>query len=141
MDIRQITDTYAVSPQIEPADCAALAEAGFRSVICNRPDGENPPALHAAALREAAEAAGLTFIENPMSGMALSPEIVACQAEALAAADGPVLAYCRSGTRSTVIWAFGAASTLPISEITDAAARAGYDLSGMVPQLELMAKG
>lgn len=141
MDIRTLTDSYSVSPQIEPSDCAALAEAGFTTIICNRPDAENPAPLQTEAMRAAAEAAGLTFVDNPVFGGTMSPENVELQASAVAEATGPVFAYCRSGTRSTIVWAFGAAATTPIPEIMAAAEKGGYDLSGMASQLEMMSKG
>jgi uncharacterized protein (TIGR01244 family) len=65
---KQIVDGYAVTPQLEPADMAALAENGVTTVICNRPDAENPPGLQAAAMQQAAEAAGLAFVFNPVTG-------------------------------------------------------------------------
>ena len=141
MDIRHLTPDYAVSPQIEPSDCTALAQAGFKTIICNRPDMEVPPSLQANAMRAAAEAAGLTFIENPVHGMSLTPDNVELQTTTVAEANGPVFAYCRSGTRSTIVWAFGAAATTPIDQITQAASKAGYDLSGMASQLAMMSKG
>lgn len=141
MDIRHLTPNYAVSPQIEPSDCAALAEAGFTTLICNRPDMEVPPPLQASAMRAAAEAAGLSFVDNPVFGASLSPENVEIQSTTLAEATGPVFAYCRSGTRCTIVWAFGAAATTPVDQITQAASQAGYDLSGMASQLAMMSKG
>lgn len=140
MEIRKLTDTYAVSPQIEPSDCALLAEAGYTTIICNRPDAEIPPALHAEVIRQAAEAAGLIFVNNPVMGASLTPENVELQSSATQTATGPVFAYCRSGTRSTIVWAFGAAAHMPIADITSAATQAGYDLSGLAPQLEMMSK-
>ncbi len=141
MDIRKLTDSYSVSPQIEPSDCAALAQAGYTTIICNRPDAENPAPLQVDAMRTAAEAAGLTFVDNPVFGGTMTPENVEQQANAVAASEGPVFAYCRSGTRSTIVWAFGKAATTPIPEIMEAAAKGGYDLSGMAPQLDMMSKG
>jgi len=139
MEIRRITDSYAVSPQISPEDCSALAAEGFTTVICNRPDTENPPELHSAAVEAAAQAAGLTFVDNPISGGGISQQNVALQKETVDAATGPVFAYCRTGTRSTYVWAFGAAGTLPSDEIISAAGQAGYDLAGLRGQLDQMA--
>ena len=83
MDIRQITPDYAVSPQIEPADIAAIKAAGFRTVICNRPDEEVTAELGAAAMRDAAEAAGLAFVDNPVNGAAHSTPIAKSRVTAL----------------------------------------------------------
>ena len=129
MDIRPVADGYAVSPQIDPHDVPAIAEAGYRTIVCNRPDSEVPMELQADVVRTAAEAAGLRFVELPATHATITPELVAAQRDALA--EGPVLAYCASGTRSTIIWALGQKDAREASEIVELAARAGYDLSGL----------
>ena len=139
MDIRPLSDAYAVSPQIEPGDVPGIAQAGFATVICNRPDAEVPPALHAARLRAAVEGAGLRFVELPAVHGGIDDALVEAQREA--AAGGPTLAYCASGTRSSVIWALGEAGRRPAGEILADAARAGYDLSALGPRLEGEAAG
>jgi uncharacterized protein (TIGR01244 family) len=133
MDIRPITPAYAVSPQIAPEDVPAIAAQGFRTVICNRPDEEVPVELSAQVLRAAVEAAGLRFVENPVTHPTMTPERVAAQAEG--AADGPALAYCASGTRSSVLWALMQAGRMDADDILAATARAGYDLSALRPRL------
>jgi uncharacterized protein (TIGR01244 family) len=105
MDIRYLSPDYAVSPQIEPRDVARLKEAGFTTVICNRPDEEIPEALHAEALRAAVEGAGMTFVVNPIAKGGMSEENIAAQTAAMAGAAGPVFAYCASGNRSSIVWA------------------------------------
>jgi len=141
MDIRQITPDYAAGPQIEPADMATLAEAGFTTVINNRPDAEIPPDLQSPAMRAAAEAAGLTYVENPVINGGLSMDMVTGQGAAIEAATGPVFAYCRSGTRSTIVWALSQAGTTPADDLIEAASNAGYDLTGLRPQIEMLSKG
>ena len=140
MDIRSLTPDYAVTPQIEPTDVPAIKDAGFTAVICNRPDPENPMELQAEVLRAAVEAAGLTFIENPIVPGQLTVENVQAQATAQAEAPGPVLAYCASGTRSSIAWSLSQAGKIPTEEIIAAAARAGYDLSHLAPQIDAMGK-
>ncbi len=135
MDIRQITPDYFVSPQIDPADLPAIAEAGFTSVICNRPDGEIPPSHHADVMAAAAEAAGLTFKILPLTHQTMTPENVAAQMGFVDDAPGKVLAYCASGTRCTVIWALGQASTQSVDDIIATAQKGGYDLEGLRPTL------
>ena len=135
MDMRRITPNYSVSPQIAPDDMPDIAAAGFRTVICNRPDSEIPVELSSEVMRIAAEAAGLKFVDNQVTHQTMSPERVRTQAEAMA--DGPVLAYCASGTRCSVLWSLVQAGTLSIDEILQATARAGYDLSGLRPRLDL----
>ncbi len=140
MEIKHLTPHYAVSPQIEPRDVAEARRQGFTTLICNRPDEEVPGDLSAAALRRAAEAAGLRFVVNPVRNGALTEANVADQAEAMAASDGPVLAYCRSGTRSAVVWALGQAGDTPTDDILRQAAAAGYALEGLRPQIDARAR-
>ena len=139
MDIRPLTPHYAVSPQISPEDMPLIAEAGFSAVICNRPDAENPPEWHAAAMAEAAQAAGLQFHNLPLTHQTMTPENVARQRDLIDATTGPVLAYCASGTRSSVIWSLGQAGHLSTDEILAATAQAGYQLDQLRPALDAMA--
>lgn len=127
MDIRPLTDSYSVSPQISPEDVSALKAAGFVRVICNRPDGEVPPPLQAAAMRKAVEAAGMEFVENPVLPGQFTPDLIARQAAAMTA-SGPVFAYCASGNRSSIVWAMSQAGQRPADELIAAAARWGYNL-------------
>ncbi len=140
MDIRPLTDSYAVSPQIASEDMAAIAQAGFTTVICNRPDGENPPELQQAALRAAAEAAGLTFLVNPVVGGAITMENVQGQAQALENSTGPVLAYCASGNRSSIVWALSQAGKRPTEELIALPARHGYTLEPFREMIDQLAK-
>ena len=105
MNYRQITDHYSVSGQIIPEEVAAIKAAGFRSVICNRPDGEQPGQPSADSVRAAAEAAGLEFRYIPVVGGQITERNVAEQAAALDNLPGPVFAYCRSGARCTNLFA------------------------------------
>ncbi|MGB8623714.1 MAG: TIGR01244 family sulfur transferase, partial [Paracoccaceae bacterium] len=104
MDINRIAEDFSAAPQITPDDVAEAARAGFRTIICNRPDDEVPDQPQAADVAAAAKAAGLEFRHIPFSGGNLTPETVAAFEAALADCPGPVLAYCRSGTRSTMCW-------------------------------------
>lgn len=140
MDIRFVTDTYAVSPQIEPADLPAIKEAGFTTVICNRPDEEIPTEVQAEAIRIATEAAGLTFILNPVTHQGLNMEMVATQMQALSDEKSKVLAYCASGTRSSIVWSLGQAGKMKTDAIINATAGAGYELEGLRPRLDALAE-
>lgn len=140
MEIRPLTDDYAVSPQIAPTDVAAIAEAGFTTLVCNRPDGEIPPDVQADAIRAAAEAAGLHFVLNPVIGGAISMENVTTQAEAMKGSAGPVLAYCASGNRSSIVWALAHAGTRPTDELIAIPARHGYGLEPFRATLDQLAK-
>jgi uncharacterized protein (TIGR01244 family) len=139
MDIRPLSEGYAVSPQIAPEDMPAIRAAGFVAVVCNRPDAEVPPDLGSAAIRAAAEAAGLAFVDNPFSHGGLHMGLIEAQAGAMAGASGPVLAYCASGTRSSMLWALALAGQVGADALIGAAARRGYDLSGLRPQIEALA--
>lgn len=136
MDIRALTPAYAVSPQIEISDLAALKAAGFTTIIDNRPDGEIPAHLHGAAVKPAAEALGLTFVINPVLPGALSAENVAVQKAAVEAASGPVFAYCASGNRSSILWMLMNAGKLPVDEMIATTARFGYNHAALRAQIE-----
>ncbi len=129
-DIRQVTPDFAVAPQLSPADMAQAAERGFVRVINNRPDGEAGDQPPSAEMEAAARAAGMDFVHIPVVG-GPTPDQVRLQAEAIAEAGGPVLAFCRSGTRSIVTWSLGQAASgaRPRDELVQLGANAGYDLA------------
>ena len=142
MDIRALTPTYAVSPQITQDDLAAIKAAGYTTIINNRPDGEIPAALHSDAMQAAAEAMGFTFVVNPVIGGAMTMDNVTAQQSAIAAADGPVFAYCASGNRSSVVWALAHAGQMSADDLVGIPARYGYQLDHLRPQIAaLAAKG
>ena len=105
MEYRKISDGYSVAGQIAADDVATIKAAGFKSIISNRPDGEQPDQPASDEIRKAAVAAGLSFRHVPIvSGQPLSGGDVAAMAEALDELEGPVFAYCRSGARSTSLY-------------------------------------
>ncbi|MER9307067.1 TIGR01244 family sulfur transferase [Mesorhizobium sp. M0293] len=104
MEYREISEDYSVSGQIQPEDVDAIKAAGFKSVICNRPDDEQPGQPSADTLKAAVEAAGLAFRHIPVISGQITAENVEDQAEALDELDGPVFAYCRSGARCTNLY-------------------------------------
>ncbi|MGB3147941.1 MAG: TIGR01244 family sulfur transferase [Paracoccaceae bacterium] len=134
MDIRPLSDSFAVSPQIMPGDIPALKAAGFVRIICNRPDGEVPPELRAEQIRQAAEAAGLDFVDNQIVPGDFSDKIVTAQAAAMVAA-GPVFAYCASGNRSSHAWALALAGQRTADDLIGTAAQWGYNLEHLRPRL------
>ncbi|MFG6081970.1 TIGR01244 family sulfur transferase [Paracoccus litorisediminis] len=138
MDLRPLTPELSVSPQIRPEDLPALAAEGFRVVINNRPDAEVGPDEDGEAMRLAAEAAGMEYRAIPFNPGQITPDMVEAQAEALAL-PGRKIAYCRSGNRSTVLWALSRAGDEPTAELLETAARAGYDLSGILPLIDSIA--
>ncbi|MCC6304362.1 MAG: TIGR01244 family phosphatase [Rhodobacteraceae bacterium] len=141
MTIRHLAPGYAVSPQIAPADAARVKELGFVTVICNRPDGEVPAGLRAEDVRAAVEAQGMAFVANPVMPGAFTAANVAAQGAAIDAGGGPVLAYCASGNRSSIVWALHEAGRQDPETLIATAARAGYNLAGLRPDLEARARG
>ena len=136
MDIRKIDDRLSAAPQIALEDLKAIAGLGYRSVISNRPDGEEPGQPDAARVRAAAEAEGLAFRHIPVTGANMGPEAAAAMRAALDEMPGPILGFCRSGTRTTCLWGLASAGKRPAQELIETARAAGYDLSPLRPQLE-----
>lgn len=140
--IRRIDDSISVAPQITPEDVAEIAAAGFTAIINNRPDDEEGGQPEGEAIRAAAEAAGLSYTAIPITHAGFSGNQVDAMVTALEAANGPVLAYCRSGTRSCNLWALAQAK---LGENPDRlmakAAATGYDLTGIRPVLDALAGG
>jgi uncharacterized protein (TIGR01244 family) len=126
---RRIDEHVLVAGQIRPGDVAKAADEGVTMIINNRPDGEEPGQPTGAEIEAAAQAAGLGYRFIPVAG-GVEPAAVAAMMEALAANEGPVLAFCRAGVRSTWLWAFARAQAGDDPElIILKAARAGYDLT------------
>lgn len=138
MDIRKLSETYSVAPQIEPQDLPSVAEAGFRSVMCNRPDGEEFGQPDFATIEAAARESGLEVRWVPVSGAGVTEEALDTFRSALDEMPQPMLAYCRSGTRCTMLWAITKYGQLPDEEILNATRAAGYDMSGLIRQLQHM---
>jgi uncharacterized protein (TIGR01244 family) len=112
---------------------AEAARLGFKTIINNRPDGEAPGQPTSAEVEAAAKAAGLNYLHIPVVG-GPTPAQIEAERQALAQTPGPVLAYCRSGTRSIVTWSLGQAHSGAKSrqELVSLGAAAGYDLSGVL---------
>ncbi len=136
-----LTATVAVAGQLDAVDLAAAAAAGFVAVVNNRPDGEAPGQPAGDTLRAAATAAGLSFTAIPIDHTGFNREQVAAMAAVLDAAPGPVLAFCRSGSRSAMLWALAEASRGgPADGIVAAAASGGFDVAGLRPTLVALAQ-
>ena len=136
MNIVNVSDSFAVSPQLEPGDMREVADAGFQTVICNRPDGEEPGQPTAASLKDAAEAAGLAFHHIPVSGGEFPDIAIGAFAKVRQEADGKVIAFCRTGTRSITLDALANTENKTSDERIERAERAGYDLSGLRDRLD-----
>jgi uncharacterized protein (TIGR01244 family) len=133
-DIRTVTPDYAVAPQLLPEEVAEAARRGFKMIINNRPDGEAEGQPTSAQMEAAAKAAGLAYSYIPVRG---GPTLQQAEEQVALAdqAEGPVLAFCRSGTRSIVTWSMGqrARNLWTRDELVALAANAGYDLAQVMP--------
>jgi uncharacterized protein (TIGR01244 family) len=139
VQIHPLADQLSVAAQIDAADIATLAAQGFRSVINNRPDGEVEGQPTSAALEAAARQAGLAYRHVPVVSGQLSDAQVQLFADALDALPRPALAFCRTGTRSTMLWALQAGG--PADAIVQVAREAGYDLSALRSRLSTEGRG
>lgn len=139
-EFKLVAPDFAVAAQILPPDMARAAAAGFKLVIANRPANEAPDQPSEADMAAAAEDAGIQYRQIPFQGRP-NPAAVAATAALLAEAAGPVLAYCRTGTRSIMAWAMAQAMTgaRKPDELLALAAKAGYDFKGLAPVLEALA--
>ena len=130
--IRKLDETVFVAGQIEAADVAALAARGVTLIVNNRPDGEEAGQPGAADIEAAARAAGVDYLYIPIAE-GLSDHQVDALGEALAAAEGDALLFCRSGTRSTYLWALAQArGGADPDDLLRRAAEAGYDLASLL---------
>ena len=135
MDYRKISRALSVVPQISAADVATIAQDGFRSILCNRPDAEGADQPLFEEIEAAAAAAGIEAYYLPVTPGKIQDKDAAEFREALAALPGPVLAYCRTGTRSATLWSLSQAETKPIVDILAATQKAGYDMAGVVRRI------
>lgn len=139
---RHVTSRVSVAPQIDAGDIPAIKAAGFVAIVNNRPDDEEPGQPSGDAIRAAAEDHGLAYTAVPVTGAGFSHPQLDAMAAALTDAGGPVLAYCRSGTRSCNLWALAEAKSGGDPDSIEVAANgAGYDLSAIRPLLDALGGG
>ncbi|WP_019906566.1 TIGR01244 family sulfur transferase [Methylobacterium sp. 77] len=138
MNITPIDSRLSVSGQPDEAEIASLPASGFALLINNRPDGEEPGQPGNAAEAKAAEAAGLAYLHLPVTGPGITRDEIARFREAVDGASGPVIAHCRSGTRSITLWALSEvlAGRLGRDDLTAYGQERGFDLSGAVRWLD-----
>lgn len=136
---RRLTDSMLVAPQIGEEAVAEAARLGVTLIINNRPEGESPDQVPGSAIEASARAAGLDYLAIPVTHAGFSQPQVEAMAAALDGAQGQVLAYCRSGTRSTLLWALAEAKAgAHPDELEAIAAAAGYDLAPIRPLLDML---
>jgi sulfide:quinone oxidoreductase len=135
MDIKEITERVSVAPQIDPKDMPAIAAAGYRAIICNRPDGEGADQPSFEEIEIAAKAAGIEARYVPVQSGMVHDEDVTAFSEALEQVQRPVLAYCRTGTRSATLWSFHESKKRPMADILARTQAAGYDMNGVARRI------
>ena len=135
MELKKISEKFTVSPQIAADDVATLKSAGFKAIICNRPDGEGGDQPSFAEIEAAAKKAGLEALYVPVVAGKVSDDDVAAFGAALKDLPRPVLAYCRTGTRSATLWSFHESQKRPMPEILAATKAAGYDMNGVARRI------
>lgn len=136
---RQLTNDIFVSPQITEQDIAEASKLGVTLVINNRPEEESEDQAPGDAIERAARSAGMDYVAIPVTHSGFSQPQVEAMSAALEKADGPVLAYCRSGTRSTLLWALAEASQGGDPDaLTNIAAKAGYDVNPVRPLMDML---
>jgi uncharacterized protein (TIGR01244 family) len=136
MNIYKITPKYHVTGVLKPESVGQLQLLGIVKVICNRPDSEAPFEEQSELMRIAVTEAGMAFDYNPVTMTSFSPELVRRQTDAVLNANGGVLAYCATGRRCTMLWAFGFAHLRAPEDLIQQAARAGMDIASMKDRLE-----
>lgn len=140
-DFRKLSDEFLASPQLEVADVAVASEQGVTLIVNNRPDGEDPTAPQGDEIEAAAKAAGIEYLAIPIGHSGFSLPQIDALVEAIGQTSGKVLGYCRSGTRSTFLWALSRAKLGDAPEaIASAAAQGGYDISPIRPTIDMLAE-
>lgn len=132
---KRLSTRLSVTPQIDPADMQALANAGFRSIISNRPDGEDDGQPSWEMIERAARDAGMEARHIPVTPGAITSDAVAEFETALDQLPAPIVGFCRTGMRSASLWALSHADDRPAEELIAAAADAGYDLTPLRSRL------
>jgi uncharacterized protein (TIGR01244 family) len=134
-----LTDSLLVSPQISEDDVAAAHALGVTLIINNRPEGESDDQVSGFEIEAAARAVGMDYVAIPITHSGFSQPQVEAMEAALDSATGTVLAYCRSGTRSTLLWALAESKAgADADDLTAIASAAGYDVSPVRPLMDML---
>lgn len=140
MKISKLTEQLSVCPQVGAEDFKQVAQLGFKSVICNRPAGESDDQPDMAMIEKAALDAGLVWSHQPVVSGKISDQDVADFDALLAAQQGPVFAFCRTGTRCSILWALSQAGKMSTEEILQVTKNAGFDLTAQQLRIEQLAE-
>lgn len=136
MPFNKLDANLSASPQLTPEDVAAAASRGFRTIIDNRPDSEEPGQPLAATIEAAARQHGMAFVHIPVVPGQVSDADVKAMADALAEHPGPALGYCRTGTRVATLWALGQVGKAEANALITTARDAGFDIEKLRPRLQ-----
>ncbi|MFT5706758.1 MAG: sulfide:quinone oxidoreductase [Oceanospirillaceae bacterium] len=140
MQLHQLTANLSVSPQLNVADIEQISAAGIKTIICNRPDNEGEDQPESASIREACEAQGIKWHYLPVNPKEFTDQQGIEFGQLLQEIEGPVLAYCRTGTRCTNLWALSVADKLSLDDILSTAKNAGYDVSKLSERITALAE-
>ncbi|SFR31472.1 sulfide:quinone oxidoreductase [Yoonia tamlensis] len=135
MELNTLTAGLSASPQVMPDDLQAIKDAGFRAIICNRPDGEGGDQPTFQEVAKAAKKLGIEAVYQPIVAGKVSDADATAFGASLQDLPGPVLAYCRTGTRSATLWSLSQAGNLSVADILAATKNAGYDMGGVVRRI------
>jgi len=135
LDLKKLSESFWVSPQIEVADVEKLAQLGVKTIINNRPEAESDDQPHGWDIGEAAKKNGIEYFYLPITGSLLPRGQIERFQNIIVTAPGPILGFCKSGTRSVRIWAMCMAKAKPAWELVKTASNIGYDISALEPKL------
>jgi sulfide:quinone oxidoreductase len=136
MELRKLTAELSVAGQLTPGDIPAVAASGVKGIVCNRPDGEGGPDQPTfSAIEKAAVEHGITIVHQPVVPTAISDSDAATFGRIVDELPKPALAFCRTGMRSSALWALNQAGKLSVEDIVETASKAGYDLRPLMPRL------
>ncbi|QZP17261.1 TIGR01244 family phosphatase [Methylophilales bacterium] len=131
MQLNKIIDDYVVSEQVTVDDIQTIKEAGFKTIFCNRPDNEEINQVTVESIKNAAVENGLKFIHQPVIGGQITQDDVDQFGEYFDASEKPIFAYCRTGTRSSMLWALSESDKRPVEDILSLTSKAGYNLNNL----------
>jgi sulfide:quinone oxidoreductase len=140
MQVHKLTDQLSVSSQVAVEDISKLPDLGFKSVICNRPDKESDDQPAMLEIENAVKAAGLSWQHQPVVSGNINDQDVEDFTQLMSTLPQPIFAFCRTGTRCSILWALSQANNMSVDDILDTAAEAGYNLSGQQDRLETLAQ-
>ena len=131
MQLNKIIEDYVVSEQVTPDDIKHIKEAGFKTIFCNRPDNEENNQVTVAIIKKIAEENGLKFIHQPVIGGQITQADVDQFSDYYDDSEKPIFAYCRTGTRSSMLWALSESGKRSVEEILNLTSKAGYNLRNL----------